>query len=87
MHTLLIVTLYNCLELGRDCSSCLSADIGTGFECIWCDRQQREDECTIIDYCQTEATAAVQISGCPLPLITYVMSPSSLVHVHSHSDG
>jgi hypothetical protein len=70
------VTLYDCTQLGTDCSSCLSANLETGFECSWCDRLQVEDECTVLDHCKTQSTVTSHISTCPLPIVTNI-SPRS----------
>ena len=72
VYLTIAVTLYDCSQLGTDCSNCMSTNLGTGFECIWCDKQQTEDECTILDYCRIESTVTNHITRCPLPTITYV---------------
>ena len=66
------MTLYDCARLGGDCSSCLSANLGSGFQCLWCDRLDVPDTCTVFDFCKTHATLFSNITNCPLPTITYI---------------
>ena len=58
------VTLYDCSRGEASCSTCLAANIGTGFDCGWCSSL---DECTISEECSSEfATTSFQ---CPDPVV------------------
>ncbi|CAI7989820.1 Plexin-A4 [Geodia barretti] len=75
LHTIRL-TLYDCELMGSDCSSCLSTNIGTGFDCLWCDKLDTADICTVLDHCKTHSTLFNDIIDCPLPTITGI-SPVS----------
>ena len=75
------VTLYDCSLMGTDCSSCLSANIGTGFDCLWCDKLDTADTCTVLDYCKTHSTLFNNIINCPLPTITYACKNTTTIQL------
>ena len=76
MHVLfLAVVLHNCHSLADGCSSCLGANLGTGFECGWC-RGSSDDMCHVSEDCHSPAQFATTPSGCPTATITSVLPAS-----------
>ena len=67
---LLAVILYNCTLLVTGCSSCLGANLGTGFECGWCNGSS---SCRVSEECSQFVTTSER---CPAGQITGV-TPSS----------
>ena len=66
------VTLYNCSAFSAPvCTSCLAVNIGTGYDCGWCNGISR---CVAPETCSS--TFAIQPNQCPSPVLGYV-SPSS----------
>ena len=66
------VTLYNCSAFSAPvCTSCLAVNIGTGYDCGWCNGISR---CVVPETCSS--TFAIQPNQCPSPVLSYV-SPSS----------
>ena len=64
------VLLYNCPSLATGCSSCLSFNITSGFECGWCDRPSgMTDTCSFTGDCPSQDLATTG-SQCPMPTIT-----------------
>ena len=57
------MVLYNCPTLANGCSSCLSQNIDTGFDCSWCDSNMCSERSVCINN-------IVTMSGdCPNPVI------------------
>ena len=76
MHVLfLAVVLYNCPSLADGCSSCLRANLGTGFDCGWC-RGSSDDMCRVSENCHSPGQFATTPSGCPNATITSVLPTS-----------
>ena len=69
------VVLYNCPSLADGCSSCLGANLGTGFDCGWCDGSS-DDMCRVSEDCRSPAQFATVPSGCPAATITSVLPAS-----------
>ena len=69
------VVLYNCPSLADGCSSCLGANLGTGFDCGWCDGSS-DDMCHVSEDCRSPAQFATAPSGCPAATITSVLPAS-----------
>ena len=66
------VTLYDCSAFSAPvCTSCLAVNIGTGYDCGWCNGIS---SCVAPETCSS--TFAVQPNQCPSPVLSYV-SPSS----------
>ena len=66
------VTLYNCSAFSAPvCTSCLAVNIGTGYDCGWCNGISR---CVAPETCSSAFT--IQPNQCPSPVLSYV-SPSS----------
>ena len=63
------VVLYNCPSLADGCSSCLGANLGTGFECGWCSGSS-DDMCHVSEDCRSPAQFATAPNQCPVPCIT-----------------
>ena len=63
------VVLYNCSSLADGCSSCLGANLGTGFECGWCDGSS-DDVCRVSEDCPNPAHFTTAPNQCPVPRIT-----------------
>ena len=68
------VVLYNCPSIADGCSSCLGANLGTGFDCGWC--RSSDDMCRVSEDCRSPAQFATAPSGCPVPHITSVFPAS-----------
>ena len=71
----LAVVLYNCPSLADGCSSCLGANLGTGFDCGWCSGSS-DDLCRVSENCRSPAQFATTPSGCPNAAITSVLPAS-----------
>ena len=69
------VVLYDCPSLADGCSSCLGANLGTGFDCGWCD-ESSDDMCRVSEDCRSPAQFATTPSGCPAVTITSVLPAS-----------
>ena len=69
------MVLYNCPSLAEGCSSCLGANLGTGFDCGWCSGSS-VDTCRVSEDCRSPAQFATVPSECPAATITTV-SPAS----------
>ena len=69
------VVLYNCPSLADGCSSCLGANLGTGFDCGWCDGSS-DAVCRVSEDCRSPAQFATTPSGCPAVTITSVLPAS-----------
>ena len=69
------VVLYNCPSLADGCSSCLGANLGTGFDCGWCSGSS-DDMCRVSEDCHSPAQFATAPSGCPAATITSVFPAS-----------
>ena len=69
------VVLYDCPSLADGCSSCLGANLGTGFDCGWCDGSS-DDVCRVSEDCRSPAQFAITPSGCPPATITSVLPAS-----------
>ena len=67
---LLAVILYNCTLLVTGCSACLGANLGTGFECGWCNGSS---SCRVSEECLQFVTSSTE---CPAGRVTSV-TPSS----------
>ena len=66
------VTLYDCSAFSAPvCTSCLAVNIGTGYDCGWCNGISR---CVAPETCSS--TFANTPNQCPSPVLSYV-SPSS----------
>lgn len=67
------VVLYDCSQLGSGCSSCLAANVGTGFDCGWCTRSSAEDSCSVMENCFDIFFSRFSRHAihCPLPVIRY----------------
>ena len=70
---LLAVILYNCALLVTGCSSCLGANLGTGFECGWC---SGSSSCRVSEECPQFVTSSTE---CPAARVTSVTPPSGPV--------
>ena len=76
MHVLLLaVVLYNCPSLADGCSSCLGANLGTGFDCGWCSGSS-DDMCHVSEDCRSPAQFATAPNECPAATITSVLPTS-----------
>ena len=75
MNLLLVVILYNCTLLETGCSSCLGANLGTGFKCGWCDGNS-VDTCRVSEECLSPAQFVTSSASCPAAQIVSVI-PSS----------
>ena len=76
MHVLfLAVVLYNCPSLADGCSSCLGANLGTGFDCGWCSGSS-DDMCRVSEDCRSPAQFATAPDQCPTATITSVLPGS-----------
>ena len=76
MHVLFIaVVLYNCPSLAEACSSCLGANLGTGFDCGWCSGSS-DDMCCVSEDCHSPAQFVAAPSECPAATITSVFPAS-----------
>ena len=65
------VTLYNCSAFSAPvCTSCLAVNIGTGYDCGWCNGIS----CVAPETCSS--AFATQPNQCPSPVLSYV-SPTS----------
>ena len=65
------VTLYDCSAFSAPvCTSCLAVNIGTGYDCVWCNGIS----CVVPETCSS--TFAIQPNQCPSPVLSYV-SPTS----------
>ena len=65
------VTLYDCSAFSAPvCTSCLAVNIGTGYDCGWCNGIS----CVAPETCSS--TFAIQPNQCPSPVLGYV-SPTS----------
>ena len=74
MHVLfLAVVLYNCSSLADGCSSCLGANLGTGFDCGWCSGTSN-DMCRVAENCPGQF--ATSPNECPTATITSVLPAS-----------
>jgi len=69
------VILYNCTLLETGCSSCLEANLETGFECGWCDGNS-VDTCHVSEECLSPAQFVTSSASCPAAQIMSV-TPSS----------
>ena len=69
------VVLYNCPSLADGCSSCLGANLGTGFDCGWCSGSS-DDMCRVSEDCRSPAQFVTTPSGCPDATITSVLPAS-----------
>ena len=67
--------LYNCTLLKIVISSCLGANLGTGFGCGWCDGSS-VDTCRVSEECLSPAQFVTSSASCPAAQITSV-TPSS----------
>ncbi len=63
--------LYNCAELGNNCSVCLAANTDTAFDCAWCGAVST---CDVETQCSGSPTT--MFPSCPAPIITSI-SPDS----------
>ena len=61
--------------LETSCSSCLGANLETGFECGWCD-ENSVDTCHVSEECLSPAQFAISSIGCHDAEITSVTPPS-----------
>ena len=76
MHVLFpAVVLYNCPSLADGCSSCLGANLGTGFDCGWCSGSS-DDMCRVSENCRSPGQFATAPDQCPTATITSVLPPS-----------
>ena len=73
----LAVVLYDCPSLADGCSSCLGANLGTGFDCGWCDGSS-DDMCRVSEDCPNPAQFAISPNECPAATITTVFPASGL---------
>ena len=65
------MTLYDCSAFSAPvCTSCLAVNIGTGYDCGWCNGIS----CAAPETCSS--TFAILPNQCPSPVLSYV-SPSS----------
>ena len=65
------VKLYDCSAFSASvCTSCLAVNIGTGYDCGWCNGIS----CVAPETCSS--TFAIQPNQCPSPVLSYV-SPTS----------
>ena len=71
----LVVILYNCMLLETGWSSCLGANLETGFECGWCDMTSL-DTCRVTEECLSPVQFVTSSASCPAAQITSV-TPSS----------
>ena len=62
MFTITVI-LYDCPVLASGCSSCLSQNFDTGFDCSWC-----SNECRDRSDCNSSPT--ISTGNCPQPNIT-----------------
>ena len=69
------VVLYNCPSLAVGCSSCLGANLGTGFDCGWC-RRSSDDTCRVSEDCRSPIEFITVPNDCPDPDITSVLPAS-----------
>ena len=69
------VVLYNCPSLADGCSSCLGANLGTGFDCGWCIGSS-DDMCRVSENCRSPAQFATAPDQCPAATITSVLPGS-----------
>ena len=66
------VTLYDCSAFSAPvCTSCLAVNIGTGYDCGWCNGISR---CVVLETCSS--TFLNTPNQCPSPVLSYV-SPTS----------
>jgi len=75
MYLLFAVILYNCMLLETGCSSCLGANLETGFECGWCGGNS-VDSCRVSEQCLSPAQFVTSSANCPSAQITSI-TPSS----------
>ena len=69
---LFIVTVFDCIPMGSDCSTCVGTRNTTPFECGWC-RTASSDTCSIDAECtNSQTTPPLLITGnqCPAHVIT-----------------
>ena len=74
---LLAVILYNCTLLVTGCALCLGANLGTGFECGWCDGSS-DDTCRVSEKCLGPAqfvTSSTDCSGAQIISVTPSSGP------------
>ena len=69
------VVLYHCPLLADGCSSCLGANLGTGFDCGWCSGSS-DDMCRVSEDCRSPAQFATAPNQCPPATITSVLPAS-----------
>ena len=69
------VVLYKCPSLADGCSSCLGANLGTGFDCGWCSGSS-DDRCRVSEDCHSPAQFATAPNECPNATITSVFPAS-----------
>ena len=69
------VVLYNCPSLADGCFSCLGTNLGTGFDCGWCDGSS-DDMCRVSENCCSPAQFATAPNECPAATITSVLPAS-----------
>ena len=64
--------LYNCSDLAKTCSSCLSVSTLLSLDCGWC---YDSGNCVVTESCSADSTFTANSSDtCPLPQITMVCS-------------
>ena len=69
---LLAVVLYNCTLLANGCSSCLGANLGTDFDCGWCD-ETTGALCRVSEDCRSPAQFSTSSERCPAVTITSIL--------------
>ena len=69
------VVLYNCRSLADGCSSCLGANLGTGFDCGWCSGSS-DDMCRVSEDCRSPAQFATAPNECPTATVTSILPAS-----------